>query len=58
MDTNREKMLSLVGAVLLIAIWIFTPLISQYYYGYSAIEVSFGITAIYFIGFQLWKFWN
>ena len=50
---DRPKRMAL--SVFLIVFWIAVPLISQAYFSYSAIQVSFGITVLYYVTFQFYK---
>lgn len=55
MELEKEKLKVLVFAGTILLLWLLVPLIGQYFYDYSAIKLSFGITALYYVGFQLWK---
>jgi hypothetical protein len=50
-----EKPLVSLAIALIILFWMLVPLIAQKYYDYSAINVSFGITVFYFIGWKLYE---
>ncbi|MEF8880504.1 MAG: hypothetical protein V5A72_01585 [Candidatus Nanohaloarchaea archaeon] len=47
------KAVAILGVLLF---WILTPLIAQKYFGYSAINVSFGITVIYFMVWKIYQY--
>lgn len=53
--TVRDRPKRFALSVFLILFWIVVPLVSQAYFDYSAVNVSFGITIIYYIGFQIYK---
>lgn len=53
MDGDQRK--AFLASIFLILIWITIPLYMQLYHGYSAVQISFAITVIYYIGFKLWK---
>lgn len=50
---DRPKRFAL--SVFLIVFWIAVPLVSQAYFDYSAVNVSFAITITYYVGFQIYK---
>lgn len=51
---NRKQWMVIAGSLILLLIWIFVPLLAQQH-GYSAIEVSFGITAVYYVLYLVFK---
>lgn len=55
MELEKRQYGALAAIAAILIVWVSVPLIAQYYYGYSAVKVSFGVTTLYFIGFQIWK---
>jgi len=52
-NKSKTTKLSLISIVILF--WMLTPLIAQKYFNYSAINVSFAVTVLYFI---VWKIYE
>lgn len=54
-DTVKDRPKRVIFSVFLIVFWIGVPITSQAYLDYSAVNISFIITIIYYIGFQIYK---
>jgi hypothetical protein len=53
--TVKERPKRFALSVFLIVFWIAVPLVSQAYFNYSAVNVSFAITIVYYLTFQVYK---
>ena len=54
-DIERDQWRAIVGSFVLVLAWILVPFYLQSRHGISAVQVSFAITVIYYLGFKLWK---
>lgn len=54
-DGAKRKPLKTAGIAFVLLFWIFTPFIVQRYLSYSAINISLGITAVYFVVWKLYE---
>lgn len=54
-DIERGQWKAITGSSILVPAWILLPFYFQSRHGVSAIQVSFAITVIYYLGFRLWK---
>ena len=54
-NTVRERPKRSLFAVSMILAWLLVPLVSQMYFNYSAIKISFTITVLYYAGWKLYE---
>lgn len=54
-ELSRNQWRAIFVSAFLIISWISVPLYLQLNHGLSAVQVSFAITVIYYLGFKLWK---
>jgi len=55
-QTLEERPKRTLASIFLILFWIAAPLTAQIYFNYSAINTSFLITIIYYLGMKAYKY--
>ncbi|MFB6114658.1 MAG: hypothetical protein ABEK04_00050, partial [Candidatus Nanohalobium sp.] len=55
-ETAEDRPKRFAAALFLLLFWMVTPLVAQAYYGISAINVSFAITVIYYVGMKVYQY--
>lgn len=54
-ETAKERPRRSAFAVFLVVFWIAAPLFSQMYLNRSAIKISFTVTVLYYVGWELYE---
>ena len=55
LEKIRQKPVEIATITLILLFWMLTPLIAQKYFNYSAINVSFAVTVLYFIFWKIYE---